>query len=180
MDDLVRQAMAKWPHVPACYGWLGLDARGQWYMRDDRTQALGGFASALPGAKGARLQHAKLIDFIARNYALDEAGRAYFQNGPQRVFVELESTPWVWRLHDDGRVQDHCGQWATVQGGVVDELGLLYLATERGLGRLHSQDMHLALEPLEHGRWPLQELRQADLPARFGFVLSPAAQARDR
>ncbi|MFZ9138137.1 MAG: DUF2946 family protein, partial [Hylemonella sp.] len=24
MDDIVRQAMAKWPNVPACYGWLGL------------------------------------------------------------------------------------------------------------------------------------------------------------
>ena len=39
MDEMVRQAMAKWPNVPACYGWLGLDARGQWYMRDERTQA---------------------------------------------------------------------------------------------------------------------------------------------
>lgn len=40
MDDLVRQAMAKWPHVPDCHGWLGLDSRGQWYMRDDRVQML--------------------------------------------------------------------------------------------------------------------------------------------
>ena len=44
MDDLVRQALAKWPNVPDCYGWLGLDARGQWYMRDDRVQAAGPFA----------------------------------------------------------------------------------------------------------------------------------------
>ena len=43
MDDLVLQAMAKWPNVPDCYGWLGLDARGDWYMRDDQTQALGAF-----------------------------------------------------------------------------------------------------------------------------------------
>ena len=41
MDDLVRQAMVKWPNVPDCFGWLGLDSRGQWYMRDDRAQALG-------------------------------------------------------------------------------------------------------------------------------------------
>ena len=39
MDDIVKQALAKWPNVPHCYGWLGLDARGNWYMRDDRTQA---------------------------------------------------------------------------------------------------------------------------------------------
>ncbi|MFB0914815.1 MAG: DUF2946 family protein, partial [Burkholderiaceae bacterium] len=28
MDDLVKQAMAKWPNVPNCFGWLGLSARG--------------------------------------------------------------------------------------------------------------------------------------------------------
>ena len=32
MDDIVLQAMVKWPKVPACYGWLGLDARGRWYL----------------------------------------------------------------------------------------------------------------------------------------------------
>ena len=41
MDDIVKQAMVKWPNVPHCYGWLGLDARGNWYMRDDKLQAAG-------------------------------------------------------------------------------------------------------------------------------------------
>ena len=36
MDDMVLAALKKWPNVPACRGWLGLDARGQWWMRDDR------------------------------------------------------------------------------------------------------------------------------------------------
>ena len=40
MDDIVKQAMAKWPNVPDCYGWLGLDARGAWRMRDERAQHL--------------------------------------------------------------------------------------------------------------------------------------------
>jgi len=53
MDDLVHQAMAKWPNVPDCYGWLGLDARGDWYMRDDQAQALGSFTQS----KGSRLAH---------------------------------------------------------------------------------------------------------------------------
>ena len=48
MDDIVKAALAKWPNVPHCHGWLGLDARGQWYMRDDQTQAAGVFA-ARPG-----------------------------------------------------------------------------------------------------------------------------------
>ena len=80
MDDIVKQALAKWPNVPDCYGWLGLDARGRWYMRDDATQAQGRF----PSAKGSLLQHEKLIEFIERNYEPDAHGQWFFQNGPQR------------------------------------------------------------------------------------------------
>ena len=69
MDDIVKQAMAKWPNVPNCYGWLGLDERGHWYLRDDAAQARGSFQSGVPGAKGSLLQHEKLIEFIHRNYA---------------------------------------------------------------------------------------------------------------
>ena len=94
MDDIVRQAMAKWPNVPHCYGWLGLDERGNWYMRDDRVQAAGAF----PAVKGSLLRHEKLIDFIQRNYEHDPQGQWFFQNGPQRVYVELQATPWIWRL----------------------------------------------------------------------------------
>ena len=124
MDDIVRQAMAKWPNVPHCYGWLGLDARGHWFMRDDRTQALGSFASGAAGAKGSRLQHEKLIDFIHRNYAGDDSGQWFFQNGPQRVYVELEATPFVWRVGADFSVTAHTGQPARPQRCVVDEHGL--------------------------------------------------------
>ena len=60
MDDIVKQAMAKWPNVPNCYGWLGLDTRGNWYLRDDRAQASGTFQSRLPGSKGSLLTHEKL------------------------------------------------------------------------------------------------------------------------
>src|SRR6218665_3263319 len=101
MDDIVKQAMVKWPNVPHCYGWLGLDARGNWYMRDDGAQAQGAFGSGAPRAKGSLLKHEKLIDFIQRNYAVDAAGQWFFQNGPQRVYVELEATPWVWRVGAD-------------------------------------------------------------------------------
>lgn len=86
MDDIVKQALAKWPNVPDCYGWLGLDARGDWYMRDDAVQAAGDFAKS----KGSKLQHEKLIEFIGRNYDADANGNWFFQNGPQRVYVELE------------------------------------------------------------------------------------------
>ena len=181
MDDIVRQAIAKWPNVPDCYGWLGLDARGNWYMRDDRTQALGGFptldAPAKPGARGSLLKHEKLIDFIQRNYACNPAGLWFFQNGPQRVFVELEAAPWVWRLSPDGSVRSQDGRPAGVQAVLVDELGRVFLRTDRGMGLVHTQDMGLLADALEAGRWQPRQVRSEDLPALGGYVLSPQAQA---
>jgi hypothetical protein len=87
MDDIVKAAMAKWPDVPDCYGWLALDARGNWRMRDARCQALN-----LPGDI---IRHPSLINFINRNYTVDERGCWFFQNGPQRVYVDLETTPYI-------------------------------------------------------------------------------------
>ncbi|MFV0681466.1 DUF2946 family protein [Ottowia sp.] len=177
MDDIVKQAMAKWPNVPHCYGWLGLGARGNWYLRDTQTQALGRFDSGVPGAKGALLEHRKLIDFIHRNYGVDTHGRWYFQNGPQRVFVELEVTPWIWRMASDGRVTAHTGVPINdVRDVLLDEQGRLFLATELGLGLVHTQDMTLAAHEVEQGRWQPREVRSAHLAQRFAFVVSPQTQ----
>jgi hypothetical protein len=33
------------------------------------------------------------VNFIQRNYDHDAQGQWFFQNGPQRVYVELEATP---------------------------------------------------------------------------------------
>lgn len=172
MDDIVKQAMAKWPNVPDCFGWLGLDARGQWFLRDDAVQALGGF----PRSKGSLLAHEKLLAFIARNYASDDLGRWFFQNGPQRVYVELEAAPFVWRLQPGGEVQAQTGALATPQACLVDEQGRVYLVTELGLGLVHSQDVGLVADGLEQQRWPQEEVLASSLPARFGFVPSPAQQ----
>src|SRR3954451_7258955 len=89
MDEIVKQAMAKWPNVPHCFGWLALDARGAWRMRDERAQAL--------KLAGDRINNAALLAFINRNYTHDDQGRWYFQNGPQRVYVNLEATPYIAR-----------------------------------------------------------------------------------
>ena len=169
MDDIVRQALAKWPNVPHCYGWLGLDARGNWYMRDDRTQAAGPF----PEAKGSLLRHDKLIEFIHRNYEHDEAGQWFFQNGPQRVYVELERTPLVWRVGEDFRVTAHTGAEAEPTACLLDEAGHLYLAAEAGLGLVHTQDVGVAAEAIEQGRWTPETVQAASLPARYGYVPSP-------
>ncbi len=178
MDDIVKQAMAKWPHVPDCYGWLGLDARGDWYMRDDRVQVLGGFSSGVAGAKGSRLLHDKLIAFIQRNYQADEQGRWFFQNGPQRVYVELEVAPWVWRVQADWSVQAHTGEPTTCTMALLDEHGWLFLETPLGVGLVHTQDVGLAAGALDAGVWPQQPVLRADLAERYGYVTSPAAQSK--
>lgn len=178
MDDIVKQAMAKWPHVPACYGWLGLDARGNWYMRDEGAQAAGAFASGHAGAKGSLLKHDKLIDFIQRNYACEDTGQWYFQNGPQRVFVELEATPWVWRVGADLSVRAHSNELVQYHQGLVDENGWLYLETNRGLGLVHTQDVGQAALALEAGLWTVQDVRLDALESRYGYVKSPQGKRR--
>jgi hypothetical protein len=176
MDDIVRQAMAKWPDVPDCYGWLGLSARGQWYLRDAHAQRQGSFGSGQPGAKGTLLQHEKLIAFIQRNYADDGQGRWHFQNGPQRVYVELEITPWVWRVEPGFEIHSHTGLQTQCQRCLSDAQGRVYLQTPLGLGLVHTQDVGWVANALEAGVWTLEELGQQNLPATFGFVLSPALQ----
>ena len=175
MDDIVRQAMVKWPNVPHCHGWLGLDARGNWYLRDAQAQALGGFASGVAGARGTRLLHQRLIEFIQRNYAADEAGRWFFQNGPQRVFVELEAAPWVWRVAPDRAVSAHDGRPARVQAVFVDEQGRVFLRTDLGFGIVHTLDMVAVADAVEAGDWAPEPVRGADLPRREGYLLSPQA-----
>ena len=187
MDDIVKAAIAKWPNVPHCYGWLGLDARGNWYLRDDAAQAAGPFCAPSGEAgrhlasKGSLLQHEKLIDFIARNYECDDSGTStakgqwFFQNGPQRVYVELEATPYIWRVGGapDFDVTAHTGQTAITQRCIIDEHGRVYLETALGFGLVHTLDMLHAAEAIEQGLWVPQEVLAGDLQGRFGYVRSP-------
>ena len=175
MDDIVRQAMAKWPKVPHCVGWLGLDARGNWYLRDEQAQAQGPFAGGPAQARGSMLQHDKLIAFIGRNYDCDDSGQWYFQNGPQRVFVELEITPFIWRVAADFSVDAHTGATARVQRSFVDEIGRVYLETDIGFGLVHSLDMLHAADAIETGLWVPQAVKADALPTQFAYCVSPQA-----
>jgi hypothetical protein len=116
MDAQVEKALKKWPNVPHCYGWLALDARGNWRMRDDNAQK-----HNLPGEK---ITQPALVGFINRNYTHDNQGRWYFQNGPQRVYVDLEAAPYIahtesdsnFALQTDERLQQIKAVWLSDQG----------------------------------------------------------------
>jgi Protein of unknown function (DUF2946) len=167
MDEIVKAALKKW-HEPLA----ALDARGQWFMRDDRIQRAGPF----PQVKGSMIRHDKLLEFIHRNYEHDAQGCWFFQNGPQRVYVELEAAPLVWRVgwpNETLRVQAHSGEDACVQSAWLDERGRLFLQAERGLGIVHSQDMLDASRAIEQGLWAPQTLAFDAMPERFGYVLKP-------
>lgn len=180
MDDIVIQAMAKWPNVPDCYGWLGLDARGAWFMRDAQAQACASFQAACASGegnakgKGSKLLHEKLMAFIGRNYHADDAGRWYFQNGPQRVYVELECTPWVFRVSPQADVETHTGEPACATEVITDELGRVYLLTDKGLGLVHTQDVLVVAQLLDTQIWPLRTVDSLRIASDFGFVRSPA------
>jgi len=195
MDDIVKQALAKWPNVPHCYGWLGLDARGVWRMRDARAQSLN-----LPGDK---IAHAALNGFIARNYARDERGCWFFQNGPQRVYVRLEATPYVARSDPQHGFVLHTGvALGAPEAAFLCDDGALILQRGEVVAQLDDRDLAPVLGALEvDGRaatdddllaWldggagqltlrvagaalAVQRLRHDSRAAHFGFVAEPVA-----
>jgi Protein of unknown function (DUF2946) len=176
MDDIVKAALKKWPNVPHCYGWLALDARGDWYMRDERIQRAGEF----PRVKGSRIDHDKLKAFIERNYGHDDSGCWFFQNGPQRVYVQLEAAPWVWRLMWQGQaptIASHTGLAAVPRSTWIDSQGRLFADCDLGFGIVHSQDMIDAARCVELGLWQPAALDFAQAAQRFGYVLAPQPAA---
>ena len=195
MDDLVVQALKRWPDVPACTGWLALDARGDWWIRDAEVHPWPRLPQGLLDKTGAsRVQNSKLIGFIQRNYAADAQGYWFFQNGPQRVYVDLEAAPLVLRLQvkadspADLMWTTQTGQACKPHAGYVDELGRLFLATSAGPGVLHSLDVALLTpwldESLQFLRLPgvptleLETLQSEELQHRLRFQVQPSSLLR--
>lgn len=165
MDPSVLRAMARWPNVPDVYGWLALDRRGNWLLQDGA------------GAGFGRIGNAALREFIGRNYAADERGCWYFQNGPQRVFVALAYTPFV--LHYEGEaLVDQCGRAARPRATFVDEDGSVLVQAERGVALLDDRDLALFATRLG-GDWrALPRVASREVAARFGFVSEPSDSLR--
>jgi len=178
-------AAIKWPNVPACYGWLSLDRRGQWRL------------------KGEIVRHAGLVAFINSHYSADPAGNWIFQNGPQAVFVALDYAPLVLRLQADGDPMAHTGADAgAVAAAYLDDEGNALLVTALGIGLLDDRDLpafladcsdalgetatEQALLAAMSGRpdlsWrgmPLRFVPRVDVAARFGFCAAPASAKAD-
>jgi Protein of unknown function (DUF2946) len=123
MDEVVKAAIAKWPNVPAVFGWLSLNGRGDWRIKDDP------------------IDNEAINEFIGRNYMNDGCGNWFFQNGPQRVYVSLEIAPWIYRLDEFKRLATHTGTHPRELRQVfADESGRLYFETELGPGVLDDRD----------------------------------------
>jgi hypothetical protein len=193
MDDIVKQAMAKWPNVPHCYGWLALDARGTWRMRDETAQRA--------GTPGDKLGNAALVGFINRNYLHDERGCWYFQNGPQRVYVNLEATPFIARTDPAQGLVLHTGEpMAALEEIFMMESGSIVVRAGDRLAQLDDRDVAQLLQAMELDgkpvadegllawlegssgrlalRWQgriieVERLGADEAPRRFGFVQRP-------
>jgi len=94
------------------------------------------------------------------------------------VFVELEATPWIWRVDAKYAVSAHSGEAVQVRDCLVDEGGRVYLETSLGFGLVHTLDVALVAEAVLEGVWAPREVRSETLPKRFGYVPSPQDNSR--
>lgn len=138
MDEIVVAAINKWPNVPHCFGWLGLDARGNWRMRDERAQAL--------NLAGDKIRNPSLLGFINRNYQHDQDGCWYFQNGPQRVYVDLESAPYIVSTSPAGLILHTTVAMPAIEAVFMSSEGQLYLRAGEILAQLDDRDLTTCLQ----------------------------------
>lgn len=171
MDEQVKIAMQKWPDVPAVYGWLSLSAQGQWQIHQN--------GEARAGRPGEAIANTQIRIFMDRNYAANERGEWYFQNGPQRVFVDLANAPFIVRIDTDGQSLITHNQLPVARIGAwfLNQHGQLYMQTEHGAAMLAGRDtaavterlmMTPALDPLpaaDTRDGPGRALGEADLAA---------------
>lgn len=167
MDDNVVAAMAKWPKVPAVFGWLSLSEQGQWRLHPQGQGHKPNANGALPA--GETITSPQIQHFINRNYSRDLHGRWFFQNGPQRVFVRLDAAPYIIQVYPGAHgvvlkthTQNHI---AAVELLLIDETGKLYVQTNLGAGVIAGRDT-LAL--FQYLRSP-QDTELAYLPEPAGL-----------
>ena len=188
MDEWVERAMARMPNVPALFGWLGLNRRGEWLIQGDV------------------INHRRIVDTIARNYGADEHGRWFFQNGPQRGYITLEYAPLIARVQADDSLVAHTGRRVeTASALYLDEESTAVLGTSEGAVLIQGAELAWVLERLRQAggdeeidesalasaleatsgaktdlelvfgseRLPVYRCDRADMPTTLGFVREP-------
>jgi len=170
MDSSVKAALVRWPDVPAAFGWLSLDARGQWHLHED--------GAATSGGVGAPITSPQIIAFIHRNYEHDDAGRWFFQNGPQRVYVRLDAAPYVLRLAETGDgLVTHTGlPVGAVRSWCLADGEALFAETDVGPAIIEDRDLATVLDTLRTpdgmslAEWlSAGDARTAPLPAALSW-----------
>ncbi len=196
MDENVMAAMARWPDVPAVYGWLSLTMHGQW-----RLHPQGDALAPTENPGGESITSPQILKFIDRNYTSDARGQWFFQNGPQKVYVRLDAAPYI--LHTESEGQDGQTTLRTHNGLAVNSVndwwlgdnGRLYARTSHGPALIAGRDLASVLgglrtrsgdallsvlesklgsdKPVELDNGTLNFCRAADIPRRLGFVTHP-------
>ena len=147
----------KWPNVPDVYNWLELDNRGNWCIKNEK------------------ISHKGLIKFINDHYSSDDKGRWFFQNGPQRVFVKLHSTPFILSIS----LNDDVIYFKTQTNQVIQQIeqfwldnnGRLLLSWGQYLGLLSDRDLSMMSDYIvpvnANGQQEFDQISDLDIPSSF-------------
>jgi hypothetical protein len=147
----------KWPNVPDVYNWLELDNRGNWCIKNEK------------------ISHKGLIKFINDHYSSDDKGRWFFQNGPQRVFVKLHSTPFILSIALNNDVIYFKTQTNQVIQQIeqfwLDNNGRLLLSWGQYLGLLSDRDLLMMSDYIvpvnANGQQEFDQISDLDIPSSF-------------
>ena len=152
-------------------------------MRDEAAQAT--------NQLGDIIRHESLLAFIYRNYDCDSRSAWYFQNGPQRVYVELETTPFIARtdpalgfvLHDRTPVLE-------IDHVFMTDTGQLIIQSQQKIAMLDPSDLGHCLASWLSAPNQLLQMKVGQqfksvewvdsnqLQNRFGFIAHPSKLAQ--
>jgi hypothetical protein len=163
-------------------------------MRDERAQHF--------NEPGDKVTQAALLGFINRNYMADERGCWFFQNGPQRVYLNLEATPYIARTDPQQGLLLHTGEaFGPPERGFLTEAGELLVEAGAKVAQVDDRDVAQLMNYLELDGTPVgdealmawlegapgtlalrfqgrlvtvERIARGDVAARFGFQRLPA------
>lgn len=150
------------------FGFLFLTERGEWSLRE------------------GKVVHPNLRGYLCRSYQYDPQSCAMVVFvGNQKIFVDLEYTPWIYRIQSHGsnfQILTHTERSVSLLKDIyMDEKGNLLFLTEYGIGKVHDQDLYI-LEPFfqderlfvwKERAYSLQFLPSHKVPRVFGYQNNP-------